>query len=64
MGPVVRIAGVALLFGFVAAFIGYSVMRQYSDASGIALFVGCVGAIIGGIAGGVRELVADKRQGQ
>jgi hypothetical protein len=56
MTLIARILGLSLLTGGMWAVFGFVFFRQYSDWSGIALMLSCVGAIIGAIAGAAREI--------
>lgn len=51
-----RVFLVSLLFAAAGAMLGYVLFGKYSDWNGIALLLGCVGTIIGGIAGATREI--------
>jgi hypothetical protein len=64
MGVIARIVAVSLLVGGLAAAIGYAFFGRYSDWSGISLFLGCAGGIIGAVAGAAREIVNAQRPRQ
>jgi hypothetical protein len=61
MDVILRVVGVSFLVGFVTAFLGYSALgEQHSDTAVVSLLLGCVGAVIGAIAAGAREIVSAK----
>ena len=61
MDVILRVVGVSLLIGFVAAFVAYNALgAQHSDTAAVSLLLGCVAAVIGAIAAGVREIVSAK----
>jgi hypothetical protein len=62
MAMIARIFGVSLIGGGLGAGLGYALFGKYPDWNGIPLVLGCVGAIIGAIAGSARESVAASRQ--
>jgi hypothetical protein len=62
MAMVARIIGLSLLTAGLGAGLGYEFFGDHSDWSGISLLLGCVGAIIGALAGAARETVTALRQ--
>lgn len=62
MAVVVRIIGVSLLAAGLGAGLGFVLFGRDSDATGAALILGCVGAIIGALAGTAQETVTALRQ--
>jgi hypothetical protein len=54
---IARIIGLSLVTGGLGAVLGLALFGQYSDGSGISLFIACVGGIIGAVAGAAREIV-------
>ena len=61
MGPIVRVIGVSLLTAGLGAWLGLALGGGNSDAKGIAFVLGCVGAIVGALAGTAGETVAALR---
>jgi hypothetical protein len=57
-----RILGISLIVGTFAAGLGFVLFGRFPDWTGISLLLGCVGAIIGAIAGASREIAAALRQ--
>jgi hypothetical protein len=58
MALIARILGVSLVTGAVGALLGLFLFRgPYSDYIVPTIFLACVGAIIGAIAGAAREIV-------
>ncbi len=57
---VARIIGLSLLTGGLVAGVGLAFLGQSSDAPGMAFVLGCVGAVVGAIAGTAREVVAGR----
>ena len=58
MALVARILGVSFLIGALAALVGLVLFRgPYSEFIVPTMFLACVGAIIGAIAGAAREIV-------
>src|SRR3954470_22098587 len=55
---IVRIIGLSLLTGGLAAVLGNIMFKQYGDPIIPAVCLACVGAIIGAVAGAAREIVA------
>jgi uncharacterized membrane protein len=62
MALVARIIGVSLLTAGLGAGLGYAFFGRYSDWSGVALLLACVGGIIGAVAGAAREIVIAQRK--
>jgi hypothetical protein len=62
MALVARIIGVSLLTGGIGASLGFTPFRQYSDYMIPTICLGCVGGIVGAIAGAAREIVTAMRQ--
>jgi hypothetical protein len=57
MALVVRIIGLSLLIAVLGAGLGFVLTGQSPDWPGISLILGCVGGMIGAIAGVGREIV-------
>ena len=59
MQPVARVLGLALLASGLGAGLGYVLFGHYpsSDSIVLCLVLGCVGGIIGAVAGAAREIV-------
>jgi hypothetical protein len=57
MALIARILGLSLITGGLGAGLGFVLFGRYSDGSGIALLLACVGAVIGALAGTAREIV-------
>lgn len=64
MALIARILGLSLLTAALGAGLGFVLFGEKSDASGVALLLGCVGAMIGAVAGAAREIVETKRNPQ
>jgi hypothetical protein len=62
MALIARIIGLSLLTAGLGAWIGLTFLGKGSDASGIAFVLGCVGAIVGALAGTAHETAAALRQ--
>lgn len=62
MELIARIFGWSLLASGLGAGLGFVLFGQYPDWTGISLCLGCVGGIIGGIAGAAREIVTALRE--
>ena len=60
MALIARIIGVSLLTGGLGAGLGIALFRQYPDYTIPTLLLGCVGGIIGAVAGAAREISAGK----
>ena len=60
MALIARILGMSLVTGGIGAGMGLVVFGRYPDAGGIALLLGCVGAVVGAIAGAAREIAASR----
>lgn len=60
MVVIARIIGLSLLTAVLGAGLGFAFSGNIPDCSGICLFLGCVGGIIGAIAGAAREIAAAK----
>ena len=60
MAVIARIVGLSLLMGTVAAGLGPSFLGHGSDTSFISFVLGCVGALVGAIAGAAREVAAGR----
>ena len=58
MALVARILGLSMVTAGLGALLAFVLYGQYSDWTGVALFLGCVGAIIGTIAGAAREIAS------
>jgi hypothetical protein len=58
MAMIARIFGVSLIAAGVGAGLGFALFGQSHDSTGFSLLFGCVGAIVGAIAGTAREIVA------
>jgi hypothetical protein len=58
---IAKIIGVSLLAAGLAAGLGYAWFWQNSDWPGISFILGCVGGIIGSIAGAAREIATSQR---
>jgi hypothetical protein len=57
MALIARTLGVSVLTSVLAAGVGIVLFGGTRDGTGIALLLGCVGGIIGAIAGAAREIV-------
>ncbi|WP_020472822.1 hypothetical protein [Zavarzinella formosa] len=57
MALIARIIGLSLLTSWLGAQIGLQFLRQSPDDLLAAFVLGCVGAIIGAVAGAAREIV-------
>jgi hypothetical protein len=64
MASIARILGVSLVTGGLGAGTGLALFGQYSDGTGAAFVLACVGGVIGAIAGAAREVVAAQGQGR
>lgn len=62
MALIARIISVASLTAGLAAGLGYALFGQYDDWKGISLVLGCVGGIIGSVAGAARESVIARHE--
>ena len=62
MALIARIFGVSLIAGGIGAGLGFALFGNHSDWTGVSLLLGCVGAIIGALAGTARETVGALRQ--
>jgi hypothetical protein len=62
MALIARILGLSLLTGGLGAGLGFALFGNTPDWSGISLLLGCVGAMIGALAGTARETVTALRQ--
>jgi hypothetical protein len=62
MAVIARVLGLSVLTAAVGASLGFTVSGKAPDASGVSLLLGCVGALIGSIAGAAGETVAALRQ--
>jgi len=62
MAMIGRIFGVSLIAGGLGAGLGFAFFGRNPDWSGVSLVLGCVGAIVGALAGTAREAVAALRQ--
>jgi hypothetical protein len=62
MAVIARIIGVSLLTGGLGAGLGFVFFGKDPGWGGISLLLGCVGAIIGALAGTAREIVTALRQ--
>ena len=62
MAMVARMLGLSLLTAGLGAGLGHVLFWPGRDSIGISLLLGCVGGIIGAIAGAAREIVAAQRQ--
>jgi outer membrane lipoprotein SlyB len=62
MAPVVRVLSVSLLAGGLAGGVSMALVGKGSDGPAVSLFLACVGAIIGAIAGRARENAMALRQ--
>ena len=62
MALIARIIGLSLFIGALAAVLGFVLFNENSDWSGASLLLGCVGALIGAVAGAAREIVTARRQ--
>ena len=59
---IARIVGLSLLAAGLAAWLGFALFGRYDDWTGISLVLGCVGGIVGAVAGAAREIVTALRQ--
>jgi hypothetical protein len=62
MALVARIVGLSLLVAGMGAGLGYALVGPGRDGPGISLLLGCVGAIVGAVAGAAREIVTARSQ--
>lgn len=62
MAPIARIVGSALLTGAVIAVGALTLGGQNSDTPMLALVLGCVGSLIGAVAGAGREIALAVRE--
>lgn len=62
MDVIARIFGVSLLGGGLAAGLGYGLFATHGDCSLPCFLLGCVGAVVGALAGTARETVVALRQ--
>jgi hypothetical protein len=62
MAVLARVLVVSFLTAGAGAFIGWVLFGQHSDATGVCLFLGCVGALIGAIAAAAHEITTALRQ--
>ena len=62
MAMIARIIGVSLLTAGLGAWLGYALFWAYPVWGVISLLLGCVGAIVGAIAGTARETLTALRQ--
>ena len=57
MALVARVIGLALLTALLAAWLGFVLLGSGSDGAGVAFVLGCVGGLVGAVAGAAREIV-------
>lgn len=57
-----RILGSALLTAGLGAVLGCVLFGQYSDWTGVSLFLGCAAGLVGAVAGAAHEIAASLRQ--
>jgi hypothetical protein len=62
MGVVARIFGLSVLAGALGAMLGATLFHEMSDHAIPVFLLGCVGAIVGAVAGAAREISAAMRQ--
>jgi hypothetical protein len=62
MTLIARIIGLSLLTSGLGVALGLAFFRQYSDFIIPTLCLGCVGVIVGAIAGATREIVTALRE--
>ena len=62
MALIARIVGLSLLTSGLGAGLGFVLFGKAPDSSGICLLLGCVGGIIGAVAGAAREIVTALRR--
>ena len=62
MALIARIIGLSLLAAGLGAGLGFALFGQTHDATGVALLLGCVGAVVGAVAGTGHEIVTAMRQ--
>jgi hypothetical protein len=62
MALIARIVGLSLLVAGMGAGLGYALFGQSRDGPGISLLLGCVGAIVGAVAGAAREIATARGQ--
>lgn len=61
MGLVARILGLSLVTAGIGVVLAAAFFGKYSDYAILYVLFGCVGAIIGAIAGATREVVSAKQ---
>jgi uncharacterized membrane protein YfcA len=59
---IVRIAGVSAIAGGLGVVLGLALFARYGDCTWACLFLACVGAVIGAIAGAGREIATALQQ--
>lgn len=62
MAMIARIIGVSLLVAGLGAGLAYVLFGPNREWTGGALLLGCMGGIIGAVAGAAQEIVAAQRQ--
>jgi hypothetical protein len=64
MDVIARVLGLSLLTSGLGAGLGYALFGGSPDWSGVSLILGCVGGIVGAIAGAAREIVTAQLRGR
>lgn len=62
MALIARVIGLSCVAGGLGAGLGFVLFERYGDSSLAAFVLGCVGGIVGALAGTAREVVAALRQ--
>jgi hypothetical protein len=62
MDVIFRIVGCSLVAALLVGYVAYNCLGPHSDTPAVSMFLGCVGAIVGAIAGGAREIVIAKQK--
>lgn len=62
MALVARILGLSLLTAGFGAGLGFVLFGGHSDSTGVSFILGCIGAIVGALAGAAHETVTALRQ--
>ena len=58
MAPIARIIGLSLATAALGIAVGYILFGQTYDCTGICFCLGCVGAVVGAVAGAGREIAS------
>lgn len=62
MMVIARVFGISLLAGGLTTWISYGFLSRFPDAIPVAVCIGCVGSVIGALAGAAQEISTALRQ--